>query len=341
MTLSKLCSFAFVTTFIFISCGSPSGKFKDGNDTGKTAEIDTNIKFIKEHVATKWDNSWSKENVVVYHWKSEPDGLHPTNNLDLAPTKVMMDYTQRFIIGVDMEHLCIRPDLVKKLPDVSPDGLRYTYELRDEPTWDDGAQLSVDDVIFTLKAWECQLTNNGFARSSIDNLQTIETDPANPRKFIAIMKGPNIVNVNFFGDLPIMERKFHDPENVMSKYTFEQLMDPAFTKSTHPDLEKWAKEFNDPKYGRDLSKLNGLGAYKVTAWEDKQRIELTKKTNHWTSHVTNPNMYDVAYPEKIIFKINLDDNSIALEFSQQTIDASSWVSTHGLVELQKDSIFNH
>jgi peptide/nickel transport system substrate-binding protein len=321
---------------LLFSCGGPEGKITD--DSTHVLSADSSFKYVHMNAATKWDPSWSKENVVVYHWKGAPDGIHPTNNLNLSPTKVIMDYTQRFVEAIDLERLKIRPDLIKKLPDVSADGLTWTYELRDEPKWDDGAQLSVDDIIFTLMAWECPLVDNAYARSSVENLKEIKRDPSNPRKFIVVMKGPYIQNESFLVDIPIMERKFHDPQNVLSKYTLDQFYDPAFSKTAHPDLDAWAKEFNDPKYGRDLTKLNGLGPYQVTSWEDNS-IVLSRKKNHWTSTLKNPTMYDRSYPDKIIFKVNVDDNSIALELLQQTIDASSWVTTHGLVELAKDSNF--
>ncbi|CAN5413512.1 hypothetical protein BH09BAC5_BH09BAC5_21590 [soil metagenome] len=325
-------------SFFLFACSSPTGKFNDSDST-KVISVDSTVKFMKMTQATKWDPSWSKENIVVYHWKSGPGGIHPTNNLNLSPTSVIFDYTQRYLIASDFEHLKIRPDLIKTLPEHSEDGLRWTYELRDEPKWDDGSQLSVDDVIFTLMAWECPLTDNAYAKSSIDNLDKIERDPANPRKFIMVMKGPNIQNENFIQGIPILERTFMDPDNVLSKFTIAQFTDSKFAPEKYPELVKWAKEFNDPKYGRSLDLLNGLGAYKVTSWEDKQSIVISRKTNHWTSTLKNPDMYNTSYPDKIIFKVNQDDNTIALELQNQTIDASSWVSTKGLADLQKDSDF--
>ncbi len=335
MNILKISTAICIPVFILSACGSPEGKFKEG-DSSSMAGIDTAVKFINVADATKWDDSWSKENVVVYHWKGAPTGLHPTNNMNLAPTRVLFDYTQRFVVSADMEHLRSRPDLIKRLPTPSADGLTWTYELRDEPTWDDGAQLSVDDIIFTLQAWQCPYTDNAYAKSSIDMVKSIKRDPSDPRKFMLVMKDLFIQSEIFMQDMVVLERKFHDPENVLAKYTIEQFMDPEFKDTPHPDLDKWAAEFNDPKYGR--SKLNGLGAYKVLSWEDNT-IVLIKKTNHWTSKLKNPDMYNVAYPEKIIFKVNVDDNSIGLELHQQTIDASSWVSTRSLTELSKDTSF--
>ncbi|CAN5786595.1 hypothetical protein BH11BAC7_BH11BAC7_23540 [soil metagenome] len=337
MKILRIAPLVCLSAIILSSCGSQQGKFKEGDSTSATA-LDTSLKYIEVHGATKWDESWSKENVVVYQWKGGPAGLHPTNNMDVAATQMVFTFLHRFIIAPDHEHLVSRGDLVKQLPEPSADGLTWTYELRDEPTWDDGAQLSVDDVIFTLMAWECPLTNDAYARSSLDNVKEIKRDPSNLRKFSLVMRKPYIQNESFLQDVVVMERKFHDPGNVLSKYTLEQFMDPEFAAATHPDLKAWAKEFNEPKYGRSPDLINGLGAYKLASWEDNN-IVLVKKANHWTSRLKNPDIFNVAYPEKIIFKVNVDDNSIALELHQQVIDASSWVSTRGLDELSRDSSF--
>lgn len=340
MNLTKLSiATALPLSLLVASCGTtPEGKFKDDKTTSGSS-IDTSKHYFHVAAATKWENDWSKDNIVVYHWRAEPDNLHPADGKS-NPRRVILDYTQRFLVNVDFEKLCLRPDLIKTLPIESPDGLDYTYELRDEPTWDDGSPLTIEDVIFSLMAQKCPLTNNAFAKSYLETLQSVTIDPSNPRKFVMHMTKKYIQNVAFLTDVPIISRKYFDKDNVLGKYTFAQFNDPAFAKEKHADLEAWAKEFNDAKYGRDINYMNGLGAYKVTAWEDKQRVELTKKTNHWTSKVKNPTMYDNPIPDKIIFKINVDDNSIALELKKQTIDVSTWISTHGLAELQKDADFN-
>lgn len=297
------------------------------------------LTFIFSSYLAPAQQAWSKENTVVYHWRAEPDNLHPTNGKSSSRRQVM-DYTQRFLVSVDPEKYKLRPDLVVALPTVSADGLTYTYELRKEPRWDDGSSLTVDDVVFTLKANKSPLTDNSYAREYLDNLADVITDKAHPLRFQLVMKRVYMQNVSFLVDLPVMQRTFFDPGNVLSAYSLKQFDDPDFTKSQHPDLEAWSSNFNDPKYGRELALLNGLGAYTVTAWEDKQRLVLTKKKEHWTSKLSSPTSEDAAVPDLLTFEVNLDDNSIALCLRKQVIDVSTWVSTTGLQQLQKDSAFN-
>ncbi|MGL5891453.1 MAG: ABC transporter substrate-binding protein, partial [Bacteroidia bacterium] len=331
-------SFLATACAALVSCSdTPAGKFKD-DEKDKDKSLAGGVNFIN-HAPAAWQKDWSTQNTVVFHWRGEPDNLHPTNGKSGARRNVL-DYTQRFLIGTDLEKLSLRPDLIKELPTISANELEYTYELREEPTWDNGEKLTTADVLFTLKASLCQYTNNGFAKPYFEYIREMRIDPANPRKFVIVMSQKYIQNVAVFTDMPIMQRSYHDKGNVLSKYSLSDLINPEFYKTPRPDLEAWAKEHNDNKYGRDINFLNGLGAYKVTNWQDKQIIELTRKDNHWTSKLQNPSVYDASFPEKIIFRIIADETAIALEFQNQKIDASYWVSTTGLVELRKKDDFN-
>lgn len=332
--ISSALSLALIAALFYRCSDNPTGKFKN-DPQNKGADQTLTANFV-HHENAPWQKDWSTKNVVVYHWRGEPDNLHPTNGKS-ASRRVVLDYTQRFLVGVDLENLTLRPDLVKTLPTVSENELEHTYELRDEPVWDDGQQLSVDDVIFTVKAQLCAYTNNAHVKPYLENIRDIRKDESNPRKFTLSMSEKYIQNVAVFADLPIMQRDFYDKNKMLEKYSIAQLIDPKFSD---PELENWAKQFNDNKYGRDLAFLNGLGAYKVSNWEDKQRLELTRKENHWTAKLPSPTIYDRAYPEKIIFSIILDETALKLGLKDQSIDASYWVSTTGLIDLQKDPQFN-
>lgn len=333
-------SFLSITaSVLLISCSdTPEGKFTDGDSKGGDSS-NSDKRYILNPKPDKWMDDWSKENTVVFHWRGEPDNLHPTNGTS-NPRRMIQDYTQRFLLNIDLQTLELRPDLVTKMPDVSPDGLTYTYELKSGITWDDGSELSVDDVIFSMKAQTCPQVNNPAYKALFEYMQSISKDPSAPNKFKVAFKRRFVFNVAMFGDIAILQEKFHDKDGVLKKYSIEQFLDPEFSKTSHADLDAWAKEFNDPKYGRDINYLNGLGPYKVTAWEDKSRLELTRKKNHWSQKLTAPGYYDAAYPEKIICRVITNENAIALELKNQTIDATAWISTHGLFELQKDSLFN-
>ncbi len=323
----------------FTSCGG-TGSTETAQDNPDSKSINAaDVKFIKIADAATFDPSWSKENILVCHDLSEPDNMHPCNGLSGSRTE-RMGYTQVYLIGVDYENLAARPDAVKALPEISADGLEFTYELRDDITFDDGAALSVEDVIYTFKANKCPLTDNPHAKPYLENIADIIQDKSNPRKFVLKVKRKYLQNIAFLQDYPLMQRTFFDKNNVLAKYTFAQFDDPNFKADQHKDLSDWATEFNSAKYGRDPKYLVGAGPYYVEKWDAGESMILTRKKNHWSFKSSQKNMYENSYPDKIIFKINKDPNSQMLEFKAQTLDASTYTSTKTLKELKKDPKFN-
>lgn len=321
---------------LLASCGGGEETISDKGAATQTVKA-SETNYIKLEDATSFLPSWSKENVLIYHDIGEPDDMHPTNGSSASRTEIM-GYTQVFLIGTDYQTLGLRPIAVKALPTVSEDGKTYSYELRNDIKFDDGSTLSLDDVIFTFKANKCPLTNNPQAKPYLDNLVDIVPDKTNPLAFKIVMKDKYIQNVGFLSDYPIMQRSFFDKNNVLSKYTLAQFNDKNFKADQQKDLNDWASEFNSAKYSRDPQYLVGAGQYRIEKWDAGQSITLVRKENHWTKGSTN--MYETSFPDKIIYKINKDANSQMLEFKAQTLDASTFLSTKTLQELQKDANFN-
>ncbi len=334
-SVAKLVLSIMVMAFIS-SCSGDSTPPSQINENSQNIGANQ-VKYIKIEDAPNFLPAWSKENILVYHVIGEPDDMHPTNGNAGLRTEIM-GYTQIYIVGTDFQNLTLRPIAVKALPTVSENGKEYTYELRNDIKFDDGQKLSVDDVIFTLKANKCPLTNNPQAKPYLENIINIVADKNIPDVFKIIMKNKYIQNISFLTDFPIMQRSFFDKNNVLSKYTFTEFNDKNFKADQQKELNDWASEFNSAKYSRDPQFLVGAGPYRFDKWDVGQSITLVRKENHWSKGSTK--MYETAYPEKIILKLNKDANSQILEFKSQTLDASASLSTKTLLELQKNENFN-
>ena len=325
----------FFSLLIFLSgcngCNQPQQKIIPNDKVLTTAEGD----FITLPDAVKWSSDWKKNNTLVVHWMQEPDNLHPCNGRTLSRA-VVFSLIHRTLVTLDPTTRKLKEDLVKPiLP--SADGKTFQFELKDEPTFDDGAQVTTDDVIFSLKAYKCSLVNSASKNSS-NNILDVTANDKNPRNFTITFKKALPQNLYSLTDFPILERKIYDAENVFEKYSFSDL-DKSMMETKTSRLGFWANNFNDGKYGNDLSLINGLGAYKVTGWERGQTLTLEKKKNHWTEKLPGE-ILNHAYPEKIIFKIITDENAILLAARNQEFDASFWLPGKVLLELQKDSVFN-
>jgi len=242
------------------------------------------------------------------------------------------------IIANDLENLVIRPGIVKAMPQVSADKLEFTYQLREEPRWDNGQQLSVGDIIFTMKVNKCPLVSNPHVKPYLASVKDVIGYLNDSRRFTVIMQSTYVQNIHFLSAFPIIQRSYFDPNSILDGHTIAEFDDPEFAPDD--DLIGWATEFNDAKYGRDPQFISGLGAYEVVGWEPGQTVTIARKVGHWTQDLNSPSVYETSYPEKIIFKLNKDRNSQMLEFKSQTLDASVSLSTRTLLDLQKDETFN-
>lgn len=315
-----------VFLLVLISC---SDKSRDQS----SVVFNANVRFADSDT---FSENWSRQNTVVYHTISEPDNLHPTNGNSTPRSEIFL-YTQQYLINTDYANLSLAPGLVEALPDVSADGLEYSYTLRSGVRWDDGSPLTAEDILFTAKAFKCPLTNDPGVKGYWENLSDVRLDALHPEKFMLIMKEKYIQNIAFLSSFPVLEKKFHDPKNLLGKFSLRQFDDTAFHAGSYQEITAWASEFNDDSNGRDVSKLNGLGPYRVTTWDPGISITLEKKKNYWSRapKITQ----EQAFPEKIIFRVNKDENSTLLEFKSQTFDVSTSISTSAFIELDKNPEF--
>jgi len=328
--------FAFVL-FILLTFASCNNAEKI--ETTPVMHLSNEISFISNKDEGHILKHWSKENQVVFHVSALPDDLHPCNG-NSSGRAFINNYTQAKLLATDIKLLTLRPELVKYLPTVSADERSFTYELRDEPTWDNGKQVSVEDVIFTFKANLCPLTNNPAAKTYLRNLLTIQKNNENPRKFTLVMKERYLQNTVFLNEIPILQKEYFDPQHVLDKFTLEEFSSPNFNAAASPEITKWAEEFNHPKYGHVPENIVGLGPYQIASWQNGQNLVLKKKKKHWTYSLKNKSDYENSFPEQIIVKLIQDENTQQLEFKNQSLDASTWLSTKALLNLQKDATFN-
>ncbi|MBC8172601.1 MAG: hypothetical protein H7X71_01735 [Chitinophagales bacterium] len=342
MKLRLIFTSPILPVFIFagsLSISGCSSNSTSGNDIHQE-EVSAQKRFVYIDDATQILPEWSTENIIVNHVVGEADHLHPFNSVNATKTWVH-NYIHNFILRADLINLELTPDLAVSLPDTSADGLEYTYTLRKDATWDDGSPVTVEDVIFSYKACRSPLTNNPNIKAYVENLKDVTADPADPQKFTMVMKTTWIQNVIMVADIPVIQRSFYDPGNILANYSFLQFDDPDFLKKAGKDIVDWNNNFNNvAKYGNDPAFIKGAGPYQVAEWNRGQTLILEKKKNHWTGKVANPDPYETAYPEKIIFKIISDDNATKLELTAQNVDVSTWLTTKSLLELQNDSAFN-
>ncbi len=327
----KFNKFFFVLTIVIASCNTETTQ-QSAPDNSKVLTL-ADGDYIQFPDATKWNADWKKDNTLTIHWMQEPDNLHPCNGRTLSRS-VVFSLIHRSLVALNPLTRKLAADLIKEIPE-SADGKTFHFTLQDEPAFNDGTKLTTDDVLFSFKTYKCSLVNSAV-RNSSNGIENVTAESA--ESFTITFK--NVLAGNLFSltDFPILERKFYDAENVLGKYSFTDF-EKEMVATKADALSIWAQNFNDGKFGNDVSLIQGLGAYQITDWQRGQTLTLTKKENHWTQKLSS-DILNRASPEKIIFKIITDENALLLAARNQDFDASFWLPGKVLMDLQKDSVFN-
>ena len=274
--------------------------------------------------------SWPQQDFLIVQINSEPDNLHPVKG-NSSVRSDMFKLIHQTLLKINPENQNIEPSLSKTLPEISGDGKNYSFELKNNQKWEDESSLSVDDILFTFKVNMLPQTANPALASYWSNVQDVTQDGTNPLKFHLFMKEKLTQNISFLTSFPVLERKFFDPQNNTATLVIKNLNDSVYTKSLPKSVSDWTTQFNDEKYGHNPAFISGLGNYKVKSWEAGQYITLVKKKVQSSDDGS-------AAVNKIIYKINRDENSTLLELCKQEIDISMSLSMQNFIELSEDSI---
>tara|TARA_B100000700_G_scaffold205894_1_gene226320 strand:+ start:352 stop:2112 length:1761 start_codon:yes stop_codon:yes gene_type:complete len=292
--------------------------------------------YILVFFSTCIEQGQLKVNTVVQHISSQPDGLHPCNN-NSATRSFIFNYTQKLLTGIDLESLETIPILVDSLPEISKDGLKYTYRIKKGIKWDDGEEFTAKDVEFSTKIMLCPLTDNTQIRSNYSTvIKSIEIFPKDPYKFVMHAKKVHVNNKTIMGGIYMQQKSHWDPDSLLDNISFNDIHNKEWKPSK--DIDDWFVKFNNPNNSYQEDKLVGLGAYQVSEFKTGQYIILNKKENWWGKHDTDFK-YNTAYPDKIIFKIIKEDASVYFALKNQRLDVSTYISTKKFIDL-KDSIKN-
>ncbi len=335
MKLTKTLLLLNITGILLTSCGG--SKQTEEDTTASREQFGQDLKYIQLEDADKPLPTWSDKNTLVYHTIAEPDNLHPTNGTSAMRNEIFQ-YIHRTLVHLDYRSLELTNGLLKSIPVLNEDGTEYLCELRDEVRWDDGAPITSADVIFTAKANKCVFTDNPHAKPYWENLEDVIPDPDDPLKFTVRMRSAYMHNLVFWGDWPIIQKTFYDPEGILDIHKITDISKEPEDEIVRGQLKGWADQFNAASTGREPGKISGAGPYRISSWDPGISVTITRKENHWTNG--SENIYETSYPDKIIYRINKDPNSQILDFKAQVFDGSNYLSTKTLLELQSDSGFN-
>ncbi|WP_338909397.1 ABC transporter substrate-binding protein [Streptomyces nigra] len=177
---------------------------------------------------------------VVIGVASEPDTLSPLLGYGKDGNSKVFDG----LLARDAD-LRLRPALAKALPEVTDNGLTYTYTLRDGVTFSDGEPLTSADVVFTYETILDAKTNN-TSRSELDAIKKVRAD----------------------GDDKVV-------------FTLKYPYAPFAGRTVLPVVPEHIAKGQDPNTGSLNTKPVGTGPYVLTAWSKGEKLTFKANPGYW------------------------------------------------------------
>ncbi|GGW07231.1 hypothetical protein GCM10010230_51220 [Streptomyces narbonensis] len=143
------------------------------------------------------------------------------------------------------ENMKLKPALAVKLPHITADGLTYTYTLRDDVSFSDGAPFTSKDVVFTYRTILDPKTNNA-SRTELDAVKKVEA-----------VGDDTVVFTLKYPYAPFAERTVQAiaPEHVAAK--------------------------QDVNTGAFTTKPIGTGPYVLTGWSKGEKLTFKANPTYW------------------------------------------------------------
>jgi ABC-type transport system substrate-binding protein len=239
----------------------------------------------------------------------------------------------------------LKPYLAKAIPTAVPvaDGpykgaFGYTFEINEAATWDNGTSITANDVEFTLKLIFCPTVQADIWRSYFEDLQGIETDPANSRRFTIYMKQYYLLGLESLCLMPIYPAYHYDPNNHLRNIKLSDLLskDSAQRMEQDQGLVAFGTQFADPKYSTDKNFIASGTAYSVEMFDPAQGVTLVRKPNWW-GHAIKDNPVFRNYPDKIVYKVAKADDVVINMLQAGELDIATSIPPSKYIELQKDA----
>ncbi|MFJ7156549.1 ABC transporter substrate-binding protein [Streptomyces sp. NPDC101118] len=139
----------------------------------------------------------------------------------------------------------LRPALAAALPEVSPDGLTYTYRLRQGVKFSDGRPFTAKDVVFTYRTILDPKTNNP-SRSELDAVARVEAR----------------------GDTTVV-------------FTLKYPYAPFAERTVLPIAPEHVAGHQDVNTGGFTTRPVGTGPYVLTAWSKGEKLSFKANPGYW------------------------------------------------------------
>ena len=245
------------------------------------------------------------DNELNANLASEPDHLDPALNSSVdGACLAILAFSGLFAYDEDGE---LVPELAEDLPEVSEDGLTYTFKIRDGLKWSDGEKLDAEDLVYS---WNRLADPNTAADYSYlcDSMNLAKNDDGT----LAIEASEDGLTFTchltrpcaYFLDLCAFPAFFPVPEQAVTE---------ADPKGANPGA--WALE----------SGFVTSGPMTCTAWKHNESMTYEKSPNYWNA--------DNVTLDKINFMLSADDTAIYNAYNDGSLQFIDTVPNDGIANI--------
>jgi peptide/nickel transport system substrate-binding protein len=246
---------------------------------------------------------------------ADPESLNPLTANDAASSEVQGAIVTT-LLTVDPKTLELVPFVAADLPEISSDHLRYRFRLRDDVTFSDGRPLTVEDVLFSMKATKNPEVNAPALRNYY--LSVVDARAIDSRTVEFRCREPYFRNAAVLGSLPILPKHFYDPGGLLDDLTVAELADWDRLESAKRErARRFAEAFNVDFHRRIL----GAGAYVLRDPERNlitgERIVLDHRDDYWAP---GDSLRGDGWVDRFFFRIINNQDAALVALKAGTLD---------------------
>lgn len=215
---------------------------------------------------------------------ANPPNLDPVEASDTTSNALIRNICST-LVGLD-DQLALKPDLAKELPEISPDGLTYTFRLRSGVKFHNGREMTAEDVKYSYQRlaepwskrfWIIEpVAGAEAARQKMIDRKMDRGDPQTPIEGIVVV----------------------DPLTVRITLAAPQPLFPLFIAMSNASVvPREEVEALGQKFGRRVS---GTGAFRLGEWKDNAYVVLDRFDDYFGGK---------AHLRKIVYSIMPEEDT--------------------------------
>lgn len=286
---------------------------------------------------------------VTVRIDAAPNTFNPFLSNGHGPSSYVTRQTIQTLGEVDPESLEMKPLMITSIPKVriinegSKKGqFAYDFEIIPEAVWDNGSPITARDVEFTLKLiFHPGLPTKNY-HGFLNKMTSMETDPANPKKFTIYYGSFYMLALETLCSIPIYPAYNYDASNRLTNIPLSDLLDTTKTAvlATDPNIMAFVEEFSQPKFANDPNAISGSGPYRLQLMNEQGTV-MVKKQNWWGDKVADKYPMLAAYPKKLVYKVVREDPVLENLLRNGELDLAGGVITPSkFLEFKADSLLS-